>query len=211
MEPPYFSVHHRPMVSWGDYGHILQHGMGLMLPRRDGLMVLLRTGPYLPEITFPGWPSFDSHGSGIVVVDSLRTALERSGLTGLGFQPVLKGRIVHLPWHEWDLNSDRPHLRPPGGEPANYILEDAHSAETSDALGDLWELVPRSIDWLERYVERNQDGQPIVRFRFVQSRCDNTDFFCVKPTATLLCSAQAKKWAESRLSEWVSFSALLTV
>src|SRR5713226_1265884 len=117
MEPQFFRVEQRAMVDWGDYGHILQHGMGHVLPRRDGLMILLRTGPFVPPITFPGWPSFDARGSGVVVVDAVRIALEGSGLTGLTFQPVLKGRIVWLPWHEWDLKAERPALRALGGEP----------------------------------------------------------------------------------------------
>jgi len=179
-----------------------------MLPRRDGLLVLLRTGPFIPPITFPGWPSFDSRGSGVVVVDSVRTALEDSGLTGLTFQPVLKGQIVWLPWHEWDLKAKQPHFRPPEGAPENYILEDTHSTKASDALGDLWELLPKAVDWIERHVERRQDHDPIVRFRFVPERCDNTDFFCIKPTAMLLCSTQAKAWVECHWSDWVSFDAL---
>jgi hypothetical protein len=204
MEPLFFIVRERAMVDWGDYGRILQHGMGLMLPRQDGLIVLLRTGPFIPPITFPGWPSFDNHGSGVVVVGSVRTALEASGLSGLTFQPVLKGRIVWLPWHEWDLKAERPHFRPPGGEPENYILEDTHSTEASDALGDLWEVVPKRVDWIERQVEHKADERT-VRFRILTDRCDNTDFFCIKPSATLVCSERAKAWIENHWSDWVSF------
>ena len=211
MDARVFDVRQRPIVAWGDYGHVLQHGMGLMLPRRDGFMVLLRTGPFIPPITFPGWPSFDTRGSGVVVVDSVRTALESSGLIGLTFQPVLKGRIVWLPWHEWDLKADRPHFHPPEGEPENYVLEEIHSAKAADALGDLWELVPNAIDWIERQVQLGKDGERTVQFRILQERRDDTDFFCIKPSAMLFCSARAKEWLESRWSAWVSLVPLVTV
>ena len=39
---------------WGDYGEMLQHGMTAHLHRREGMLSLERTGPYIPPITFPG-------------------------------------------------------------------------------------------------------------------------------------------------------------
>jgi hypothetical protein len=146
----------------------------------------------------------------VVVTDSTRSVLEDSGLTGLTFQPVLKGRVVWLPWHEWDLNARRPHFRPPEGEPENYILEGTHSAEASEALGDLWELVPNSVDWIERKFERDQDEQ-VVRFRFLPERWDNADFFSIRPSAMPMCSSRAREWVQGRWPEWVSLRPLAMV
>ena len=39
---------------WGDYGSILINGMSRHLPRKDNLIQLERTGPFIPPITLPG-------------------------------------------------------------------------------------------------------------------------------------------------------------
>ena len=46
---------------WGDYGSILIKGMSRHLPRRDNLIQVERTGPFIPSITLPGefWRSAD--------------------------------------------------------------------------------------------------------------------------------------------------------
>lgn len=196
------------MVGWGDYGHVLQHGLGLMLPRQDGLMVVLRTGPFIPPFTFPGWPSFDPRGSRIVVVDAARTQLGASGLTGITYQAVLKGRIVWLPWHEWDLSAEGPHLRATGGEPVNYVLELEHSEEASEALGDLREIVADPIDWMAREVREDEEGERITSFRVLPDRWKSEDFFRIHPAATLLCSERAKEWLETNFPACLTFQPL---
>jgi hypothetical protein len=211
MQDGIFTLKERPMTDWGDYGHVLQHGLGPFLPRHEGCLALLRTGPFIPPITFPGWPSFDNRGSGVVVTQAVRSAFEDSGLSGLSFQAALKVRIVWLPWHEWDLSAAEPHFRPPGGEPEGYILEESPSEKAAESLGDLWELVPQGIDWLERQIDHDPDGSRIVRFRILPERADDTDFFCVKPGTMLFCSARAKQWMESLYSECVSFDAIETL
>ena len=53
---------------WGDYGSMLIGGMSGHLPRRDGLIQLERTGPFVPPMTFPG--------IGVVVVNDQENATE---------------------------------------------------------------------------------------------------------------------------------------
>ena len=84
----------RPAAPWGDYGSVLIYGMSMHLPRVAGLIQLERTGPFVPPITQPGLE--------IVVTDAFKARLEASGLTGFGFQPVLKRDIVQLEWERWD-------------------------------------------------------------------------------------------------------------
>ena len=80
-----FEIDGRSMVpgGWGDYAHVLQHGMARHSPRVGGLLALERTGPYIPPITFPGIGE-------IVLTSSAKELLQTSDLTGFGFRPVAK-------------------------------------------------------------------------------------------------------------------------
>lgn len=113
---------------WGDYGHILQHGMAYHSPRTDGLLALERTGPYIPPITLPGL----GH---VVLTSSARKLLESSGLTGFSFRPVKKVLTVELNWETWDLEAEDPPYFPNSREPEDYILGQPDSPSDSAALG----------------------------------------------------------------------------
>ena len=118
-------------------------GMSSRLPRKDGLIQLERTGPFVPPMTFPGIGD-------IVVTDAFRAELEASDLTGFTFAPTIKTRIVELEWQTWDRTAPKPRLLPPGGEPESYLLANPHSRETSGRIGPLWEFVPASSGTAER-------------------------------------------------------------
>ena len=125
-----------PDAPWGDYGDILIHGMADHQGRKDGLVQLERTGPFMPPITFPGLFYM------MVVTDALRRELEQCGLVGMAFRSVIKAHIVELPWREWDTDAEEPQEYAESGEPPDYILERSHSPELAAQLGDLWELYP---------------------------------------------------------------------
>src|ERR1700722_270859 len=108
MPEPTSLYHLTPVETpWGDYGHILMHGM-TPGDRHQGLIQLERTGPSIAPITFPG--------DGIVVTQAFQLALEQSGLTGFTFQPVIKRHIVDLDWEEGDITMDGPEEAPGKGE-----------------------------------------------------------------------------------------------
>jgi hypothetical protein len=141
MPPALFKISSRSIIpgEWGDYGDILQHGMGAHSARRDGRMQLERTGPYIPSVSFPGLRGF-------VLTSAARLIFESSGLTGCTFQPVDKRLIVELHWEEWDLNAPEPATYPETGEPEDYVLGQPHSPEAAEQLGDLWEVtVPPTV------------------------------------------------------------------
>jgi len=122
------------MPEWGDYGHMLQHGMAAHLPRRNERLSLERTGPYVPPVTLPGVGD-------VVLTDSAKAVLQSSKLTGYTLRAVEKVHIAALSWASWDLSAPEPPIFPDSGEPEDYILGQQHSAETADAVGDLWEIV----------------------------------------------------------------------
>jgi hypothetical protein len=117
---------------WGDYGHILYHGMSMHQSRFEGNIRLERTGPEIFPITFP---------IDVVVTDDCRRALLASGLTGTTFRPVIKHRIVDLDWPTWDTTEDEPPELPSSGEPEGYILDRPHSPDLALAMPELWELI----------------------------------------------------------------------
>ena len=65
---------------WGDYGSILINGMSRHLPRRDDLIQLERTGPFIPPITLSGIGD-------IVATSDLKNELEASSFAQITFAP----------------------------------------------------------------------------------------------------------------------------
>src|SRR5215831_13815583 len=116
-----FIAEGRPVTKkdWGDYGHILQHGMTAHRKKVDDILQLERTGPYIPPITMPGIGD-------VVLTSAAKLLLESSGLSGCSFRPVSKVLIVELHWETWDWNAEEPEQFPESGEPEDYILGQPH-------------------------------------------------------------------------------------
>jgi hypothetical protein len=178
---------------WGDYGHVLAHGMSTSFDRLKGLIQLERTGPSIAPITFPG-------AGDIVVTQAFQIALERSGLTGFSFQPVIKRHIVDLDWEEWDLTADGPEVEPEAGEPENYILARPHEMWVSDELGILLELV------LEPGVEAHIGADKILRVQ--PETWNGADFFQAAPYRIPCVSAKARDWLKNHAGDYVEFREL---
>ena len=117
---------------WGDYGHLLFHGMSMHESRSDSKIRLERTGPDIFPITFP---------IDVIVTDEFRREYESSGLDGVTFRPVIKYRIVELDWSSWDLTDDEAPEVPDSGEPEDYVLARPHSPKAAAAMPELWELI----------------------------------------------------------------------
>ena len=164
---------------WGDYGNILISGL-VDRDETSGLLLIERTGPFVPPISIGGLHS------PVVVTDAFRRELEGSGLTGFGFQPVVKQRIVRLAWERWDRSAAEPAEYPAEGEPENYVLGRQHDAELAEAIGPLWELLVKSEDVVL--------GQP----DFLR----DTRYF-----SSVYVSAAAHRWLATRAGEWLRFEA----
>jgi hypothetical protein len=185
---------------WGDYAHILEHGMTAHLPREDGQLSLERTGPYLAPITFPGLGD-------IVLSDGARSELAASGLSGFGFLPVAKKLIVELRWEEWDLSAPEPAELPEGGEPEEYIVARPHDPAIAAVLGDLWELVVERTATVIRPERKIRDPWPdFYRRCSVESATWNgDDIFRGKNFGSILLTQRARDWFLAHLGNYVDF------
>ena len=197
MPPAFFKISGRSIIpgDWGDYGGILQHGMGAHLARRDGRMQLERTGPYIPPVSFPGLRGF-------VLTSAARLMIESSGLSGCLLQPVDKKLIVELHWEKWDLNAPEPASYPETGEPEEYVLGQPHSPEAAEQLGDLWEVVipptvkvlrPRPI--VESYKELTIDS----------ATWNGAEIFASADVGYTFFTERAQTWFAGNFGEYVGF------
>lgn len=183
----------RPPFRWGDYGDVLAHGFGGI---DEGVCRLQRTGPFVPPLTMP---SCD-----VIVTDPIRHDLERSALTGFSFVPVVKAKVVELPWHEWDAESPEPDEYPPNGEPEEYIDGGEHSPAAAAALGELWALAIPEVARVERdrrIVESSRE------LHLVLSTTQGLDFVRSPDVLYVYISERARAWLVGRVGEWVEFEA----
>jgi hypothetical protein len=170
--------------------------MSRHLGRKDDLIQLERTGPYVPPISFSG--------PDIVVTDAFRRQLESSGLIGLGFRPVIKKHIVRLDWRSWDLSANMPAEIPQGGEPGNYILAKPHSPNISDQMGDLWELV----SGFNAKAKESAPGRTVL----IGASWQGADFFKAENGwRSVLVSEKAMEWLQKDVGEHVHFMEVTVV
>ena len=192
-----FKIDGRSIIpgQWGDYGHILQHGMAAHLPRLNGRLALERTGPYIPPVTLPGVGD-------IVLTSEAKKLLEASGLSGFSLVSVEKVLIVELPWERWDLDAEEPAEFPESGEPEDYILGKPHSSNAATAFGELWEIVvpctvtivrPRSI--VSSYKELKID----------LSTWNGADLVRGDGYGSILFSERARDWFSEHWGRYVKF------
>lgn len=200
---PIYIFENKPMP-WGDYGAILLAGMTGHSGRRDGILQLERTGPFIPPIIESGIGAY-------VVTDACRRQLEQSGLTGFSFKPVHKKKIVELRWDKWDITRHDPQEYPPevdgyGGEPEDYILENPHNENIAREMGDVWELVSKhcgSIDYVQR-------GDRILEHDvfFVYNKQCGCDIFSDNNGTYLFLNKSAKQFFESIVGQWIQLREL---
>lgn len=191
---PAFYLLHRPDVPWADYGDVLVAGLTERLPRRDGLLQLERTGPFVPSITVSG----DS----VLVTDATRRQLAASGLTGFDFRPVLKARIVRLDWQVWDRDAEDPAEMPESGDPDDYILARPHDPALAEAMGDLWELVVAEGAELEKV--RSGPHPWDARLYLKLDTWDGRDFFRPAGYGFTYVTERATVWLAALPDAWIS-------
>ena len=168
--------------------------MSLHRPRKNGKIQLERTGPFVPPMSLPG--AVDA-----VVTDSFRLEMEKSGLTGIEFQTVIKKRIVKLNWREWDLAKPEPPTYPDNGEPEEYILGKLHSPIVSWKMGKLWEVL---FD-VGAKVERIEHETVLDEIFLKTNSWNGKDFFRADDVGFVYCTEKAKDWLRNRVAPFVDF------
>ena len=197
MPAGFFKISGRSIIprGWGDYGHILQHGIAAHLPSADGRLALERAGPYIPPITLPGIGD-------IVLTSEAQKLLELSALSGFSFLPVEKTLVVELHWETWNLDAEQPAEFPESGEPEGYILGKPHSPNAATELGELWEIVvpstatilrPRSV--VSSYKE----------LRIDLNTWNGSDLFRGEGYGSILFSERARNWFCEHWEKYVQF------
>jgi hypothetical protein len=183
------------VMPWGDYGDILLSGM-TAFPARDaqGRLLIQRTGPFVPPLVL--LPLNE-----IVITQTLRAALEASGLSGVTLRPVVKARIVDLPWHTWDWGAAQPAEYPDSGEPEDYILARPHDQVMADQMEPLWEVC------LEEHARTDRvhvgPGRWDEDIWLVRASWDGTDWFKAAGVGHVYVSEQARRWLEHMVAELV--------
>lgn len=167
---------------WGDYGDILWHGMASRLPRDyKGRCQLERTGPYIPEITFPG--------IGIIVIrDDIKFKIQNKNLNGLILKEVKKKKIVDLDWTNWDHNLPEPLVYPQLNSPEGYILDRKNSRVISKKMGNVWELQAKTYGICE--IVDPTSRKVSVDF----NTWDGSDIFMGNKTRRIYVSLRAFNW-----------------
>jgi hypothetical protein len=174
--------------------------MSRHLPRKDNLIQLERTGPFIPPITLPGLGD-------IVATSDFKEELEASTFSQLSFAPVVKARIVEYHWEQWDHSSEKPIEYPPGGEPEEYILARPHSPEVAEQLGSLWEvMLPEDAE-----VEGTRVGRGVWEYRVNQNTWQGSHLFRAKDKRHVIATEEAKAWLKNRAKEWLDFQEAQTL
>jgi len=187
MSDAFFRI--RTPAPWGDYGEILIAGYPIPPFRDNGKLVLSRTGPFAPPISFPSYH--------IVVSTAFRSEF-KSAFPNFRYRRVLKRKIVDIDWHTWDREAD-PEIYPWGYEPENYLQANPHSESASDKLGDLWEVKVR-IGASGRFDKE-------LGLTISKESWNGDDFFWVSPKniEIAIATGKARQWLEKHAAEWVEF------
>jgi hypothetical protein len=179
---------------WGDYGHVLVHGISRHLGRDDGTLQLERTGPFVPPITLPTVAE-------IVVTEALRRDMEAEGLTGATFRPVRLARAVRLDWERWDRSAPLPQ-HPPTGEPESFVLDRPSDSALAESMAPLWELSPDPWGKSARVATSGAPSKYEVTL-VPDSGARMPDIFRAPGTRYTFLSNRGAAWLGERAKEWV--------
>ena len=130
----YYSLKNKQMP-WGSYGELLFAGINTY-DKTNGNYYISRTAPYIPYVYRDISEPF------LLITETLKKELEKSGLKGFSFQKAIKDRIVSLAWEAWDFLAEEPAIYPSGDMDAEeYILRRKHNKQLADEMEDIWAVL----------------------------------------------------------------------
>ena len=187
---------------WGDYGRILAGGIMRRSENDSEPNQLLRTGPFIPPISFPF-----QH---VVVTDGSRIELTQSDLGNLTFVEIEKFRIRKLDWEQWDRKSATPPKMPRGGEPERYVYGGWHSRAAAKAMGQIWELgLPAGAMTAGVRIRRDGRRKPGERIWDVMVDVDTwrgEHFFRSINKGHIIASEAGADWLSVHFGEWLTLT-----
>jgi hypothetical protein len=164
-------------------------------------LLLDRTGPFVPPITFPG--------DAVVATAAFRQAMEASGLFVNAFRPVTYHHVVEYHWNDL-LSPERcPSSLPPIGDLMDYLEKQPHSPSIARQSGDLWEVVlseGASLDDYSPLPIEVWSGTLVVH----PETWNGTHLFNGLGSHSPICTEECKDWLADGAAEWVAFEELLT-
>jgi hypothetical protein len=180
--------------TWHDFGRMLISGF-----MKNG--VILRTGPFVPPVSFP---------SGFcAITESVRDELVPSGLRGLRFADAKVGKVVEVNWETWDrsqpLDFNLLPLDERMGGVEDLIFVPKHRPDLAARMPKLFYLQGMAV---ERYWVENESGEEVVSWS--HSGFDQADVYSIGdcwPGLTYV-NSRGKEWFEERYSEWVTFESV---
>jgi hypothetical protein len=179
---------------WGDYGHVLVHGISTHAPMQGDRIPLERTGPFIPPVTMPRLRH-------IILTDDARRALEGADIRGVSYRAVEKFRIARLHWETWDRSAPLSNY-PRGGEPEAYVLDAPHDPATASAMGEIWQLLP------EEWGDAEVVGQTRRTKKVTAIRPESTpmpDIFLARGCGYTFLSERAHEQIAGMADEWFEF------
>lgn len=185
---------------WGGLGRVLIGGFYKRF--RNGPMLLERTGPFVPPFFIPWGPLF----SRPVVSDTFKTLLTTSGFGELGFRRAIKWKIVHKPWHEWDLAADNPQEMPTN-EPCDYVWGRMPNLFTAFQMEKCWELILPVSQVEYRLVDPDDDDSPSEAV-LKQGHTYPRWFYTREQYGDIVVSPHVREWLQSTIPDWVHFGPL---
>ena len=195
-------------TEWGSYSSIMVSGFfGHPNGRADDVETeddaesnfeILRTGPFVPPITFPG---------GDCVIDEVTMmALKQTDFHGYHLTPVKIGKMVNRDWQNWDRTREFDFSNYADVEiycPEDLVLKPKGDESLLSSVGRYWKLDAEVVDfgWAENF-----DGKE--RISWSLSSINDNDFSC--PSFGLVyVTKRVKTWIDNWCSGWVKYETVV--
>lgn len=186
---------------WGDYGTILIGGMASDEESKDGSLLLSRTGPFIPPISFPC--------DDPVVTDVFRGELA-ARFPELKFREVTKEKIVELHWEHWPRDQEAREY-PESYEPEDYIFRREHSPTAAEKMGPVWQVV--LSEGIQSRMLRSKKHLHWKGLTVILDTWDGSELLYTRPFhfPTPLASQPAKDWLQERVGDWIEFQPVVVI
>lgn len=181
-----------PAVFWGDCGRILASGLTRRGRDSQGRLILERSGPFVPPISFPS--------KGVIATGEFKLAFQQR-FRGCSFLPVVKH---HTPVVHWE-GLDRSGVVPEQflGAVEGHILDQPHSEVASKQIGELWELQLPEGGVTTSVRDRATRKWNVT---FDPKSWTGSDLFMSATQRILIATSAGASWLKSFAGDWLTIA-----